>query len=124
MTKEEAGLYCADLDSDARLMEVHTEQQLTNLRRFIGFLTFKKLMERYIILDNEGDFKYWLGATDSDQEGVWIWEDSLTPVDDFIWGDRVDSDDNNCMYLDESHLQAHDLPCLSTLYPLCQIYVY
>ena len=46
MTKEEAGLYCADLDTDARLMEVHTEQQLTNLRRFIGFLRFKKNYEK------------------------------------------------------------------------------
>ena len=113
MVQDEAYTFCNKLDSRARLMEIHLEEQMEYLRA---------------IIDSEGEYYFWLGGTDRGLEGSWIWENSREPVADFVWyGDNPYLGiDGNCMYWyypggATGPSAAGDCHCLIERYPLCQI---
>ena len=74
MNNEEAYNYC--YDQDARLLEVHDEDQKDQLE---------------LVLHHEQESNsFWLGATDLYHEGAWIWGNSMKPVEEFIWEEGED----------------------------------
>ena len=107
MTQEEAYIFCNNIDSRARLMEIHYEEEMQYLKA---------------ITDREGAYAFWLGGTDLGFEGLWIWENSREPVGDFVWADGQPDDGitHNCMAWGTGDV-AFDNPCTYKYYPLCQI---
>merc|ERR1711915_1066788 len=110
MTQDEAYTFCYKLDSRARLLEIHNENDML----FIDVL---------IDQENGVGSRFWLGGSDRGHEGTWYWESSREPVEDFIWDENypAQSIEYNCMAWYYSVESVHDYPCDSSYYPLCQI---
>ena len=110
MTQEEAYKFCYNLDSRARLLEIHNEEELDYLR---------------VLMNHEGNYFYWLGGTDRGHEGTWIWENSMEPVADFVWnqGEPNGGINGNCMqwYYGGGGVVGDTRCDYSGVHPLCQI---
>ena len=111
--QDDAYVFCKRLDSRARLMEIHLEEEMDYLR---------------VIIDREGgdgDYLFWLGGTDRGLEGSWIWENSRVAVSEFVWIDNEPNNgiDGNCLYWRYDFNGGADAPCThaTSRYPLCQI---
>ena len=59
-------------------------------------------------------------------DGVWVWAGSLSPVEDFIWGDDFPThwlDTFNCLELCPycNDYKGANFDCNSARHPICQI---
>merc|ERR1719342_1889091 len=111
MSWQDAYIYCYNLDSRARLLEIYNEDDMIYITALLG-------------RESQNSF-FWLGGTDIGHEGTWIWESSVEPVDDFVWyGNEPDNGISaNCMiwYRYNGYDKARDAICDNSYYPLCQI---
>merc|ERR1719300_1162675 len=105
MSWQDAYIYCYNLDSRARLLEIYNEDDMIYITALLG-------------RESQGASLYfWLGGTDIGHEGTWIWESSVEPVADFVWQDNEPGSgiSYNCMgwfhYDNDGYDKAYDLPC-------------
>ena len=71
MNYTKARIICNDMD--AHMVEVHTRAQFSFLRG---------------ILESIGGSTWWGGASDEISEGTWLWENSETTVQNWIWASQ------------------------------------
>merc|ERR1719481_1199740 len=87
MSWQDAYIYCYNLDSRARLLEIYNEDDMIYITALLG--------QEY-----QGSIYFWLGGTDIGHEGTWIWESSMEAVADFVWEENHPREaiTLNCMY--------------------------
>merc|ERR1712215_257475 len=110
---EEAYGYCNNEDSS--LIEIRTEEQMI-------FLT-DRLYELEQYYDKTS---WWIGASDLGREGRWIWMDSLSPVESFVWHKAYPNGGvtENCLYLNSGgKYEGYDNPCSVRYFPICQKHI-
>merc|ERR1719342_1846683 len=102
MSWQDAYIYCYNLDSRARLLEIYNEDDMIYITALLG-------------RESPTSADFWLGGTDIGHEGTWIWEGSIEPVADFVWKENYprDSISVNCMTWQRinGYDKAVDLPC-------------
>ena len=110
MVQDEAYEFCYKLDTRARLLELHNEEQKEYLN---------------LLLNHEGVKYYWLGGTDKGHEGHWIWENSIKPIEEFVWYQGEPNGGINSNYMlwsFNSGGAVGDVPWdYANVHPLCQI---
>ena len=113
MMQDEAYVYCKNLDSRARLVELHNVEDMEYLKAIIEGGEFSPVY-------------FWLGGSDRGLEGFWTWENTKEIVAEFVWSTEHNQPNEgfkgNCMYWHFDYDSAADWSCTSpSLYPLCQI---
>jgi len=74
-------------------------------------------------LDSEEMKYFWIGLTDRETEGVFVWESdkSVAAYTDWISGNPDNYNDiEDCVHIQTGE-KWNDINCNSKLYPLCQI---
>ena len=99
------------------LIEIHNLPQLDYF-----------LMEMEVVADHDGEYKHWwLGGTDKGREGRWVWMNTLSVVEDFVWWSREPNGGlaQNCLYKSyvNSYTGLADVLCNNAYYPVCQIII-
>ena len=105
----DANNFCNSLN--ASLVEILSEAQ----HEFL-------IMELEVFGDNGRNHGYWTSGTDVGISGRWFWAQSLTPVEEWVWGgSEPNQPTHNCMRLATGgHFMGYDWTCTSTYYPICQ----
>ena len=98
------------------LVEIGNEEQLEFLRLQLQLFEEEVGEERY----------WWTSGTDAEVDGVWLWASSLSPVEEFIWGDDFPTDwleDFNCLELCPycNEYKGANFDCNTSRHPICQI---
>ena len=98
------------------LVEIENEEQLEFLR-----------LQLQLVEEEEGEERYWwTSGTDAEVDGVWLWASSLSPVEEFIWGDDFPTnwlETFNCLELCPycNDYKGANFDCDSPRHPICQI---
>ena len=96
------------------LVEVGNEEQLEFLR-----------LQLQLFEEEVGEERYWW-TSGTEVDGVWLWASSLSPVEEFIWGDEFPTDwleDFNCLELCPycNDYKGANFDCDTSRHPICQI---
>ena len=82
-------------------------------------------LQTYLISLNSAEEKmFWIGLTDRETEGVYVWESdkSVAMFTDWRNGNPDNHNGNeDCIHIFRHGRQWNDLNCDEKLYPLCQI---
>ena len=98
------------------LVEIENEEQLEFLR-----------LQLQVVEEELGEERYWwTSGTDAEVDGVWLWASSLSPVEEFIWGEDFPTDwleDFNCLELCPycNGYKGANFDCDTSRHPVCQI---
>ena len=98
------------------LVEIENEEQLEFLRLQLQLIEEEAGEERY----------WWTSGTDAEADGGWLWASSLSPVEEFIWGDEFPTDwleAFNCLELCPycNGYKGANFDCDTSRHPICQI---
>ena len=98
------------------LVEIENEEQLEFLRLQLQLIEEEVGEERY----------WWTSGTDAEADGEWLWASSLSPVEEFVWGDEFPTDwleDFNCLELCPycNEYKGANFDCDTSRHPICQI---
>jgi len=80
---------------------------------YMAEITSKEETELIKTLIPVDDLYIWIGLTDEDEEGKWMWEDSYTPANYTNWGPMrpYQRNDWNCALVGDSNLLWYDYDC-------------
>ena len=111
MDIHEANEFCG-LNTSAHLVEILTSEQMDFL-----------IMELQFLEVYTGPRDYWGGGTDFGREGQWYWMNSLSPVDDFVWGSTEPNGNVTENYHEFRYTRDYmleDINQNNTNFPICQ----
>ena len=106
----DANNFCNSLN--ASLVEIKTEEQ----HEFL-------IMKLEVFADNGHSHRWWTSATDVGITGRWFWPQSLTLVEEWVWGgSEPNTLKYNCMVLHSNYnFMGYDYHCANDAqYPICQ----
>ncbi|XP_013879517.1 C-type lectin domain family 4 member E [Austrofundulus limnaeus] len=111
---EDSRSFCRDLGGDLVKIDSREEQEF--------------LLERIKSKINDDEHVFWIGLTDSETEGTWLWVDG-SPLDESFWiggepnnGVGLFGLRENCVALKRLELQSwNDQPCSSPARRICEI---
>ena len=119
MNYSEAVEFCRKENS--HLIEIDSPAQLSHA---VNKMKIKSIKAKEFRLGWSAVKGWWGGASDSDKEGRWVWEQTGKPVERFLWADNEPNshgEEDNLCFLSWFGYKGADAAGSHNMYPLCQI---
>jgi len=65
--------------------------------------SYENAVMRMMLPNHFWGMKFWVGLSNTNEEGTWLWEDNTEIVDFMNWKRHTKNRTNKCVYLDRGH---------------------